>query len=143
MAKSQEMHRARMFFGQLEHGKDLFDELKEFTTKHGVRMGLVFAIGAVQKACIGYYNQQKKEYQFQTIDKPMEITSLLGNISMKDDEAMVHAHVTLADEDGNVVGGHLAEGTIVFACEFTVQVIEGNLLRREHDETTGLSLWKM
>ena len=56
---------------------------------------------------------------------------------------MVHAHVTLSDEQGNAFGGHLAPGTVIFACEFVIQELAGDALTRGFDEQTGLPLWQM
>jgi uncharacterized protein len=55
---------------------------------------------------------------------------------------MVHGHITRSGDDGRAVGGHLAEGTLVFACEFTIQEYRSaTLLVRQMDDPTGLFLW--
>lgn len=131
------------FIGKLEHGADLLEELTNICKENDIHLGKVTALGAVQKARLGYYNQDKKEYNFFEIDKPLEITNLTGNISLRDGQPMVHAHITLSDSDGKAFGGHLAPGTIVFACEFVITVLDGPQLTRGHDEATGLPLWKM
>ena len=51
--------------------------------------------------------------------------------------------VPLADDAGCAFGGHLAPGTIVFACEFCVHVLDGPDLCRGVDDETGLPLWEM
>ena len=130
-----------IIMGRLEHGKDLLEELTAVCRDRRVDLGRVEAIGAVSKAQIGYYDQEKKTYQFLTIEQPMEITGLLGNVSLKDGDPMVHAHVTLADSSGRVMGGHLAPGTIIFACEFIISPFDGPLFQRGLDKTTGLPLW--
>ena len=84
-----------------------------------------------------------KEYSFFELNKNLEITSLTGNISLRDDEPMVHAHITVSDSDGRTFGGHLAPGTIVFACEFVITALDGPQLLRSHDDQTGLPLWKI
>jgi len=103
----------------------------------------VSAIGAVQKARLGYYDQQRRQYRFFELDQNLEVASLTGNISVHDGKAMVHAHVTLCDPTGKTYGGHLAPGTIVFACEFAVMVLEGPEFVRDYDQTTGLNLWNI
>ena len=77
------------------------------------------------------------------IDEPHEITSLIGNISMRDGAVALHAHVTLGDRRGNVRGGHLLPGTPVFACEAVLCKIEGPELTRGYDEITKLPLWNL
>lgn len=49
----------------------------------------------------------------------------------------------LAHGAGTTFGGHLAPGTLVFACECVIQVLEGPQLVRRWDEQTGLPLWDM
>jgi predicted DNA-binding protein with PD1-like motif len=51
--------------------------------------------------------------------------------------------VTLADDRGTCYGGHLAPGTVVFACEFVVQAFQGPAFERMYDDETGLALWKI
>jgi predicted DNA-binding protein with PD1-like motif len=132
----------KSYMGRLPHGADLLESLTAFCVENAVRLGKIEGLGAVQKARIGYFNQKTRKYQFNDIDKAMEITALIGNVSLKDGKPMVHAHVTLADENGNAVGGHLASGTVIYACEIVVQAQEGLVLERGSDPETGLPLWK-
>ncbi len=143
MAEMKKYKAGRMIMGRLEHGADLLEEITEICRKEDIRMGRVEAIGAVSVARIGFYNQDTHEYQFFTIDQPLEILSLAGNVSIKDGESMVHAHVVLGDKEGKAFGGHLAAGTIVFACECIVEILEGPTLERGLDEKTGLPLWNI
>jgi hypothetical protein len=127
--------------GRLTHGCDLLEELNRIVKELSVRLGRVEAIGAVQKAAIGFYNQETRAYQFESFEKPLEITKLTGNISLKDGIPFVHAHVTLSDASGSCVGGHLAPGTVVFACEFLIEIYDGPAFKRSLDDQTGLALW--
>ena len=132
-----------LFMGKLGHGTDLLEEITQVCKEYDIKLGRVEALGAVQKARIGYYDQQTKEYQYVTLDHHLEITHLAGNISLKDGEIMVHAHITLADDSGKAFGGHLAAGTVVFAGEFILQALQGEMFERELDPVTGLPLWAM
>ncbi len=143
MSILKEVESKQLYMGKLRHGADLLEEITGICKDRGVRLGRVEAIGAVSKACIGYYNQGTRAYEFHTLDEPLEILSLTGNISVKDGEPMVHAHVTLADRAGNAFGGHLAAGTVVFACEWMIEVFRGPAFERGYDEDTGLPLWTM
>jgi len=53
----------------------------------------------------------------------------------------VHAHVVLADHDGNCFGGHLMPGAEIFAAEYHIKELTGANLERKDDPETGLSLW--
>jgi predicted DNA-binding protein with PD1-like motif len=132
----------RKIVGRLAKGEDLLAALERLAREHGITLGAVQAIGAVSQARLGYYNQAERQYFFVDLARPLEIVSLMGNISLKDDQPMVHAHLTLADEAGRAFGGHLAEGTLVFACEFAIQEYRAATpLVRRLDEPTGLFLW--
>ena len=130
-----------IFIGRLNHGDDLLKEMTDICRKENTQFGWIEALGAVKKARLAYYNQETHEYQLFEIDQPLEITKLGGNVSLKDGNPFIHAHITLADETGNAYGGHLAPGTVVFACEFRLEVFDGPGIRREFDEATGLPLW--
>ena len=143
MATHVDVKHARRIMGRLGHGKDLLDELTAVAAAEGVTLGRVEALGAVKRARVGFYNQEEREYEFHEIDEPLEIASLIGNVSLKDGKPMVHAHVTLSDREGAAFGGHLAPGTIVFACEFVMEALDGPELNRSRDDATGLPLWEM
>jgi predicted DNA-binding protein with PD1-like motif len=115
--------------------------LTEFCVQHGVEVGFVKALGAVERGGIGYYDHEARVYQERRFDEGMEIASLMGNISWKDGETFLHCHVVLADRDGRCFGGHLLEETVAFACEFFVAALDGPVPERTFDEATGLALW--
>lgn len=127
---------------RLPHGSDLLEAITDLARENGIEVGTISAIGAVQSARIGFYDQTVREYREWNIVEQMEISSCLGNISLKDGEIFVHAHVTLADREGRVIGGHLCTGTIIFASECRIAELRGESLERGYDETTGLSLWQ-
>jgi uncharacterized protein len=128
--------------GELSFGDDLFEELGEICRREDIRLGWLAGLGAVSKASVAYYDQEKREYRSRVIDRRLEITRLVGNASLRDCSPFVHAHITLADGEGNAYGGHLAPGTIVFACEFVLEVFSGMTTERIYDDRTGLYLWK-
>ena len=129
--------------GKLSHGSDLLEEITNICIDENINLARIEALGAVQKACIGYYDQESREYQFVDLDEHLEITSLMGNISLKEGIPIVHAHITFSDQSGRAYGGHLAPGTIVFACEFLLEAFDGPDFVRRQDEVTGLPLWSM
>ncbi|MGM0369668.1 MAG: PPC domain-containing DNA-binding protein [Bacillota bacterium] len=131
-----------IYQGRLETGDDLLEELTDFVQGKEIKAGKISAIGAVQGATISYYDQETKEYYSKELDESLEIINLEGNISLKDGEPIVHAHIALGDEDGNLYGGHLESGTTIFACEFVIQEYEGEALERGLHQPTELPLWE-
>ena len=129
--------------GRVPQGEDLLGYLNQVCLGENIEAGQVSAIGAVNKARIGFYDQTKQEYGFIDLDEPLEIVSLMGNVSLKDGKPFVHAHVVLGDHEGKLFGGHLAEGAPVFACEFIITKFSSNqAFVRGLDQGTGLPLWQ-
>jgi len=127
--------------GQLPFGADLYESISKICTEEDIKIGRVTALGAVQQASVAYYDQKKKVYKPITFKKHLEILNCTGNVSLKDGRPFVHMHATFADSKGNVFGGHVTAGTVVFACEITIEELEGKALDRKPDEITGLNLW--
>ena len=126
---------------RLNYGDDIAEAIIEKCKGKKITSGAVFFIGAVQKAVLGYYDQKKKKYKRIIMNKPMEIVAGMGNISSKDNNLFLHAHITLSDEKGRVFGGHLFSPTVVFICE--VYMVKKKVkLVRGFDKTTRLFLWQ-
>ena len=138
----QEIERGRVFMGSLERGSDLAAGLTAFCSENHITLGRIVGLGAVQRANVGYFDQEDRNYRFIAMDRPLEITSLVGNVSLKENSPFIHAHVTLGDEEGRGFGGHLGEGNIVWAFEFTLEEYAGATFERVYDPETKLSLWQ-
>ncbi|MFH1846231.1 MAG: PPC domain-containing DNA-binding protein [Candidatus Omnitrophota bacterium] len=131
----------RLFIGRFNKCDDLCNALTDFCVKNNILAGTFFVIGAVTKACIGYYSQSERKYVNRIVRGDLEITSCDGNISLKDSQIFVHAHINLSDSSGAVYGGHLMVGAEVFAAEFFIQELTNVKLDRAFDAETGLALW--
>ena len=136
-----EVHSQKYFMGRLNYGDDLLGVLTQTCQDLKISLGHVQAIGAVQKAVLGYYHQEQKSYHTIHLDQHLEIVQLTGNISLKDAVPFVHAHLTLSDASGRTYGGHLFPGTLIFACEVFIHAVQGSPFERVLDATTGLPLW--
>ena len=135
------MNVKRTIIGQLPHGADLYDALTALVSKEGITLGRIQGIGATTHAIVAYYDQNTKVYNPLEFAGGMEILNLNGNVSIRDGKPFVHVHIMLGDAAGNVFGGHLLQGTKLFACEVTIDELEGDPLSRAKDERTGLFLW--
>ena len=132
----------RIFVGRLEHGDDLLGEITSLCAKNKISSGFISLIGAVENVRLGYYDQIKKAYTgCVELKRKLEIASCSGNISIKDGEIFVHAHIVLADLKGKAYGGHVMPGTRVFAAEYFIFELLGKKLHRVKDPSTGLPLW--
>ena len=133
----------RTFIGRFTSRSDLLTSLTDFCKKENIRLGVFSVIGAVTSARLGYYDQDSKKYvECLNLTHKLEIASCSGNISLKDSDISVHAHVTLADHEGRCYGGHLMPGATIFAAEYYIKELTGRELHRGHDRETGLCLWQ-
>lgn len=127
------------YFCKIPHDSDLLTSIRGAAEILGIESGAFTVIGALKKAVLLYYLQDQKKYQKNTLELPLEIASGIGNIAVKGDETIVHCHVVLADKEGKCYGGHLAEGSIVFAGEVHVRAFK-QIMNRIYDDVTGLNL---
>ena len=127
--------------GRLDRGQDLLEGLYGVCSGHGLQAATVRAIGALEKARLGHYDQQRGRYVELEFDGPLEIAWLGGNLSLKAARPFLHLHAVCGRPDGSCVGGHVLEGCRVFACEFEIIKLAGAPPRRAPDGPTGLELW--
>ena len=126
---------------RLDRGEEILSSLAAFCRTEGISLGSVEGLGAADHAVVGLYDVAARQYHKHSFDEPMEITSLLGNVSTKDGENYLHLHINLCREDMSVVGGHLNECRISATCELFVRRLEGRVERRPDTEGTGLNLY--
>ncbi len=129
------------FLARLPMGADLLEAITNEFKKRSISKAGFTLIGALTEAEIGYYDMSERKYEFRKFEGPLEIVSCTGNVSHKDGEIFVHAHVVLSDEDFRCVGGHLAPGCKIFAAELFGAPLQGDVPSRVFDDPTGLFLW--
>ncbi len=137
-----EFKSGRRFVGRLPHGQDLIKSIEAFCRETAVSMATFSAIGTVASVTLGAYDQKQQVYVTYAKEAPLEIVNCTGNISLKDGNPVVHAHILLADMHGKTIGGHLFSDTIIYAGEIDLLELAGKPLERAYDTTTGLMLWK-
>lgn len=132
----------RRFVCRLPHGKDLITSIEDFCIELSIQMATFSIIGAVASVTFGAYDQKQQVYVTFKEESQLEIVNCIGNVSLKNGDPVVHAHIVLGDKQGKTVGGHLFSETILFAGEIDLQELIGKPLERVYDDTTGLMVWK-
>ena len=126
-------------FARLLEGEDLLETITQVAAKSRIRAGFFILIGTLKSARMGFYQDGK--YTPIEMQKPLEIVSCLGNISIKEGKAFPHAHLAVSDEAGRVFGGHAMPGCIIGAtAELVLVEAKGLKMTRQLDKTTNLSL---
>ena len=124
---------------RLEIGEEIITQIKKFCIELEIESGKVNGIGVVRNAIISYFDLASMEYLHRDLTGNMEMTSLMGNISLMEGEPFPHLHVTLADEKLHLFGGHLTSAEIGVTGELTVEPF-GGVLERKISQENGLNL---
>ena len=126
---------------RLEKNEEILTKIKELCEKEDIFLGTISGLGAANKVEIGLFNTETKEYKTTTMEGMFEITSLIGNITRKENEVYLHCHINFSDLSLQVYGGHLVNATISATGEIVITKIEGKV-NREKNEEIGLNLFK-
>jgi uncharacterized protein len=71
------------------------------------------AIGAFEKATVGWFDFENKTYKKIEVGEQCEVLSAIRDVAIGDDgQASLHVHVVLGLSDGTTRGGHLLAGTV-------------------------------
>jgi len=100
------------------------------------------AIGGFSDVVLGYFHWQVKDYRKIPVDEQVEVLMLAGDIALKGEEPMVHAHVVVGKGDGTAHGGHLLEAHVRPTLE-VILVESPTHLHRRFDEASGVALIKV
>jgi uncharacterized protein len=97
----------------LESGEEAFSALTKFANDAGITAASLSAIGAFEKATIGWFDFEKKTYKKIEVEQQCEVLSAIGDVAVGDDgKASLHVHVVLGLSDGTTRGGHLLAGVV-------------------------------
>ena len=123
----------------LAHGDEAMGALQQFVQEHKVDAAALTAIGAFERAVIGYFDWATKDYKRIPVAEQVEVLSLLGDVAEADGKPALHIHAVLGKSDGSVVGGHLLEGHVRPTLEVILTQPPAHL-RKKKDPETGLAL---
>jgi predicted DNA-binding protein with PD1-like motif len=133
----------RTFAVVFDSGDEAVEGLAAFARDRRLGAAQITAIGAFEKAVLGYFDWQKKEYQRIPVDEQVEVVSLLGDIALGPDGGpKLHVHAVLGRRDGMALGGHLLEGRVRPTLEVIVTESPSHL-HKKHDTETGLALIRL
>lgn len=125
---------------RLDKGEDVVESLKRFYPVCGYPTALVSGLGAVNEIETGLFLTREKRYVSTVRKGDMEIVSLVGTVGKMNGETYAHLHLSAADCEGAVFGGHLNRAIVSATAELVVQRVEPAADRTFSDEI-GLNLW--
>jgi uncharacterized protein len=112
-------------------GQDLRQELCAYVESNGVGAAAVLTcVGSLTQTALRYAGRRDGSMR----SGRFEIVSLVGTLG----EGGAHLHVSLADENGAMFGGHVLEGCLVqTTAEVVLLELPGVAFDREPDPETG------
>jgi len=132
----------RIYIGRLPQGADVVAAITRIANEEGIKVGTVAVYGMLSRLALSVAGQPGGMAQVVEREECMEIASLGGTLSQFKGRSMARLNGAFAGGDGSLVGGSLALGSIVYACEVVITELVGGVLTRDFDAATGLPLWK-
>jgi len=124
----------------LDSGEEAFAALTKFANEVKLSAASLSAIGAFEKATVGWFDFASKSYRKIEVEEQCEVLSALGDVAVGDDgKASLHVHVVLGLSDGSTRGGHLLAGTVRPTLE-VVLTETSSRLRRKKRADLGIAL---
>lgn len=110
-------------FVRLQDGEELRAGIEQAASDVGAQGGWFIGFGGLRNATLWFFDQQERQYDSIHFDQPLELTFCVGNFAYVDGSMFAHTHVTVADMEGNSIGGHL-ESAEVFVGEVYADVFD-------------------
>jgi uncharacterized protein len=112
-------------------GSDLKDEIEKMVAENNIKAGTLLSIvGSLTRATL----RLADEKIVKSWDGVYEIVSGTGTVSTNG----CHLHVSVSDEKGTTIGGHLKQGCIIrTTAEIVLLSLEDVEYNRLPDDTTG------
>ncbi len=144
----------RVIVARVKPGSDLLSSLQKIAAEERITSGVIVSgVGLLKQARLRNCRSLPEEYPitdanrtFLSFEKPLEILSISGNVTLAEGEPLVHAHLTLSsveEDETTVIEGHLIEGCVIFGFSaFTILELEGiEMVKRFDLETRTLQLF--
>src|SRR5256885_33038 len=97
----------------LSGGEEAFAALTKFANEEKLPAASLTAIGAFERATIGWFDFTAKTYRKIEVNEQCEVLSAIGDVAIGDDgKAGLHIHIVLGLSDGSTRGGHLLAGAV-------------------------------
>lgn len=125
--------KSRIHVLRLKPHQDLRLALQDYTRTNHLRAGFIItAVGSLESANLRLADQKNPTH----FSGKFEIVSLVGTLSPDGP----HLHISLSDETGKTIGGHLVEGCPIYTtAEIVIGEAEDLQFSRPLDAQTGFN----
>lgn len=124
----------------LDSGEEAFAALTRFANESGISAASLTAIGAFERATVGWFDLASKNYRKIEVNEQCEVLSAIGDIAVGDDgKPSLHVHIVLGLADGSTRGGHLLAGAVRPTLEVVLTEVPVRLRRKKRADL-GIAL---
>jgi len=124
----------------LDSGEEAFAALTKFANDSKLSAASLTAIGAFERATVGWFDLASKSYRKIEVNEQCEVLSAIGDVALGEDgKASLHVHVVLGLSDGTTRGGHFLSGIVRPTLEVVLTEAPAKLRRRKRPEL-GIAL---
>jgi len=124
----------------LDPGEEAFAALTRFANESAISAASLTAIGAFERATVGWFDIASKSYRKIEVNEQCEVLSAIGDIAVGDDgKPSLHVHIVLGLADGSTRGGHLLSGTVRPTLEVVLTEVPATLRRKKRADL-GIAL---
>lgn len=120
-------------------GDEAFSGLLEFADKYHVTSAHFTAIGALDRATLGWFDPQRKMYKKIPVNGQHEVIGMSGDIALYQGKPVVHAHMVVGSPDGTVRAGHVLDAYVSPTLEVMV-IVDPRAMKKRLDPETDLTL---
>ncbi len=124
---------------RINKDEEIFETVKAFAKKEGIKAASLTGIGAVKDAEIGFYDLEAQKYESKIFPEVMELISATGNISLLDGEPFLHLHGVVSGHDYLAKGGHFFKAVVGVTCELVIIPFDCDV-HRTMNSSVGLCL---
>jgi predicted DNA-binding protein with PD1-like motif len=120
-------------------GDEALSGLLEFAEKYHVTSAHFTAIGALNKATLGWFDPQRKMYKKIPVNGQHEVIGMSGDIALYQGKPVVHTHIVVGRPDGTTLAGHVLDAYVSPTLEVMVTV-DPITMKKRFDPETELTL---
>ena len=135
----------RIVVARIRAGVDLLDAIDEVIRREGIDKGILLgAVGGLRRAVFRGLRRLPEQFPvtdedrlYLEIEQPLEILSLSGHISPREDGTPnIHGHFSAVTVEGDSIatlGGHLTRGTVTaLKVAVVIAVLEGIVMKSNY-----------
>jgi len=123
----------------LKAGSKIPDDILAIAKKERVVTARVEAIGGVEELRLAYFNRHARRYEEHDFKEFLEVTGILGNVTLKDGKPFLHIHGTFGRSDLSTLAGHVMTAKVFPLLEVVITPTRNRALRR-FDDSLGLNV---